>query len=61
MHAVSCLAAEPASIIYIATGLAGICLTRLRLRRQPVRSSILMLFCHRSAKNTVAEVNLFEA
>lgn len=61
MNAVFTLAAEPASIIYIATGAAGICLARLRLRRQPARPSILMLFCRRSTRKTIAQVNLFRA
>ena len=54
-------AAEPASIIYIATGFAGICLARLRLRKRPSPSSILMLFCRRSTQRTVARIDLFQS
>lgn len=52
------LAAEPASIIYIVTGAAGICLARLRPRKKKGKSSIVMLFCRRSSQKSMAEINL---
>ena len=50
-------AAEPASIIYIVTGAAGICLARLRPRARS-KSSVAMLFCRRSSRKTMAEIDL---
>lgn len=55
---VSSLSAEPASIIYIATGAAGICLARLRGHKKVEKSSVAMLFCRRSSRETMAEINL---
>lgn len=53
------LAAEPASIIYIATGAAGLFLARLRPARQ-AKSSVVMLFCRRSSRETMAAIDLLE-
>jgi hypothetical protein len=52
------LAAEPASIIYIVTGAAGLLFARLRAPRQLGNSSVLMLFCRKSTREKVRQINL---
>jgi hypothetical protein len=52
------LAAEPASIIYIVTGAAGLLFARLRTSSQATDSSVVMLFCRRSTREKMAHINL---
>ena len=54
------LAAEPASIIYIVTGAAGLLIARLRPSRRPAGSSVAMLFCRRFSHERMARIDLLE-
>lgn len=51
-------AAEPASIIYIVTGAAGILLARFRPSKRTGRFSVIMLFCRRSTRDKMAGIAL---
>ena len=52
------LAAEPASIIYIVTGVAGIFFARLRMATKREESSVAMLFCRRATRERLRDVRL---
>ena len=52
------LAAEPASIIYIVTGAAGLLFARLRTSSHPTDSSVAMLFCRRSTRERMGQIDL---
>ena len=52
------LAAEPASIFYIATGFVGLLFARFRTSKQLSESSIMMLFCRRSTHKKLLRVKL---
>lgn len=54
----ACLAAEPASIIYIVTGTVGLILARLRRGKRATRSSVAMLFCRKSTRETLGRISL---
>ena len=54
----ACLAAEPASIIYIVTGAVGLILARFRRSKRTTRSSVAMLFCRRSTRETLGRISL---
>ncbi len=65
--AIFSLAAEPASILYIATGAIGFAIAGVRKMRQASRSSqpepsaessTAMLFCQRGPRATLKELNL---
>ncbi|HEU5340709.1 hypothetical protein [Edaphobacter sp.] len=60
LHLFANLAAEPASIIYIVTGAAGLLVARLRPGRRSPGSSIAMLFCRRSSRDRMARIDLLE-
>ncbi len=53
-----CLAAEPASIIYIVTGAIGLIFARLRITAQRDESSVAMLFCRKSSQEKLHRINL---
>jgi hypothetical protein len=57
MHSLPLLAAEPASIIYMATGAVGLLLARLRPNWVP-DSSVIMLFCRRLTREKLARIRL---
>jgi hypothetical protein len=52
------LAAEPASIIYIVTGVVGLLFARLRVYRKQGGSSVLMLFCKKSTREKLSQISL---
>ena len=55
------LAAEPASILYMATGVVGFVVAGLRKARRtssPAASSTAMLFCRSSSRVTLKELDL---
>lgn len=52
------LAAEPASIFYIATGFIALLFAQFRTSTQQNDSSILMLFCKRSTRKKLLHVKL---
>ena len=52
------LAAEPASIFYIATGFIALLFARFRTSTHLGESSILMLFCKRSTRKKLLQVKL---
>jgi len=52
------LAAEPASIIYIATGLGSLLFARLHVSRKQGRSSVFMLFSKKSTREKLSQLNL---
>lgn len=54
----ACLAAEPASIIYIVTGAVGLLLARFRRSKRTTRSSVAMLFCRRSTREKLGRISL---
>jgi len=58
MHPLSLLAAEPASIIYMATGAVGLLWARLRPNRGAPDSSVVMLFCRRLTREKLARIRL---
>lgn len=60
LHLIANVAAEPASIIYIVTGAAGLLIARLRPGRRPSGSSIAMLFCRRTSRERMARIDLLE-
>jgi hypothetical protein len=53
-----CLAAEPASIFYIATGFIGLLFARFRTSTQLSESSIMMHFCRRSTRKKLLQIKL---
>jgi hypothetical protein len=53
------IAAEPASILYIVTGAAGLAIAGLRKStRAPKPPSTPMLFCSRDSRATLKDLNL---
>jgi hypothetical protein len=52
------LAAEPASIVYIATGLVSLLFARLHVSRKQDRSSVFMLFSKKSTREKLRQLNL---
>jgi hypothetical protein len=54
----STLAAEPATIIYLVTGAAGLLFTRLRVSGSKSRPSVLMLFCKKSTRQKLQRISL---
>jgi|GEM_PF-3347493 len=61
LHLIANLAAEPASIVYIVTGAAGLLIARLRPSRRPSGSSVAMLFCRRTSRDRMARIDLLES
>lgn len=55
---VALVAAEPASILYIVSGLIGLVFARLRSSSHPGNSSVLMLVCRRSMHERLHEHRL---
>lgn len=52
------LAAEPASILYIVTGLVGLLFARLRVSRKQAGSSVFMLFSKESTREKLSQLSL---
>jgi len=52
------LAAEPASIFYIATGAIGVIIAHFRSPGQRSISSVAMLFCRRSSHEKMRSISL---
>jgi hypothetical protein len=52
------LAAEPASILYIVTGVVGLLFARLRVSRKQGRSSVFMLFSKKSTREKLSQLSL---
>jgi hypothetical protein len=52
------LAAEPASILYIVTGIVGLLFARLRVSRKQGRPSVFMLFSKKSTREKLSQLSL---
>jgi hypothetical protein len=54
----STLTAEPATVIYIVTGTAGLLLTRLRTSGKWTGFPLFMLFCKKSTREKLRQISL---
>jgi hypothetical protein len=52
------IAAEPATVIYLVTGTAGLLLSRLRTSSRRPGSSVLMHFCRESSREKLRQLSL---